>query len=261
MKICRFCQHQQESGDSCEQCGAPFAADKLDFSDSGSSEPDVTGENATWTSETPTETSEAQTGSTGPEVAGTVMPGIFADGSSESAAPATNAETHENPSDEAKAKTSEKQKKKNIEFSGNENLRDENGRKILYSAKAAGESVYLGNKGLALVQSSQVNPSEIPEGVEPYDSKKYNGTYMLSKFALVLNSACLVCCCVSNLISFILGLCAYTKMNKVIKGKDKNPEQSAKTAKTLAITSFVLLVIWGMILAYIIFFTDLIDEL
>ncbi|MBR5975924.1 MAG: hypothetical protein IK020_12160 [Clostridiales bacterium] len=36
MKVCRFCNHEQESGDHCEACGSPLSADKVDFSDSSS---------------------------------------------------------------------------------------------------------------------------------------------------------------------------------------------------------------------------------
>ena len=36
MKVCRFCNHEQESGDRCEACGSPLSADKVDFSDSSS---------------------------------------------------------------------------------------------------------------------------------------------------------------------------------------------------------------------------------
>lgn len=223
MKICRFCQHQQESGESCEQCGAPLAADKLDFSDSGSSGPDVT------VSSEPDLTASTD---------------------------ADNAQRAENK--EATGKTT---KSKNDESSGKEVLLDGNGRKILYSAKEAGESVYLGNKGLALIKSSQVNTSDRLDGIAPYDTKKYDSIYKMSKYALCINAGCLVCCCVSNLVPFILGLFSFTKISKVMKGKDKDPEQSAKSARSLAIASFILLALWGLVLAYIILFTDLIDQL
>ncbi|MBO4928181.1 MAG: hypothetical protein J5379_08030 [Clostridiales bacterium] len=35
MRICRFCMHEQESGDFCDACGSPFSADKVDFGDGG----------------------------------------------------------------------------------------------------------------------------------------------------------------------------------------------------------------------------------
>ncbi|MBO4688531.1 MAG: hypothetical protein J5636_08470 [Clostridiales bacterium] len=33
MKICRFCNHEQENGNYCDACGSPLSADKVDFSD------------------------------------------------------------------------------------------------------------------------------------------------------------------------------------------------------------------------------------
>ena len=120
MKTCRFCLHQQESGDRCEACGSPFSADKLDFSEglpeaeSGFPDPTVSSMPDPTVSPVPAP-AVAAAGTTAPAVAET--PSRTAD------VPVT--QTEETPAERS----------------------PEEPKKIMYSAAVAGETVYLKSKG------------------------------------------------------------------------------------------------------------------
>ena len=115
MKTCRFCLHQQENGDRCDACGSPFSADKLDFSEGL---PEVNGGFPDPTASSIPDPTASPAPAAAPVVA---------------AAPL---ETPESPVESSKESPKESPK----DESSSE-------RKVMYSAAASGETVYLKSKG------------------------------------------------------------------------------------------------------------------
>ena len=178
MKTCRFCMHEQESGEYCEACGSPFSADKLDFS--GESMPDPTA------GAFPDPTKSAfpdPTESVFPDTAGSAFP----ETAESPAAPATSNETVPDvmpvaaagmpsmdapkpetvPSKETDSKeSSPKKEKKKASRETSEKKQpeekkafSEESKKIMYSASLNHETVYLKGKG-NLLKKGPVNPQE-----------------------------------------------------------------------------------------------------
>ena len=146
MKTCRFCNFQQERGDFCEACGSPFSADKVDFSEglpemmggpdafpdpTASAFPDPT-KPVAGTSSVPETPPEVSTPAPAAAVTAAAVPS--ADTPAEVPAP--------KPVPEKKTPAPEE-------------------RKVWYSAREAGETVYTKNRG------SLKSGNYIPESFNP----------------------------------------------------------------------------------------------
>ena len=180
MKTCRFCMHEQDSGEYCEACGSPFSADKLDFSDASMPDPtagafpDPTKSAFPKTTESvfpePAETPATPVPSN--ESAPNVMP-VSVAGMPSSDTPSSEETVSEVPSpakEEKKPKKKESSEnsqpeRKQTEKEQPEKKKDfsKEPKKIMYSASQNHETVYLKGKGNYL-KKGPVNP----EAFSPY---------------------------------------------------------------------------------------------
>ena len=126
MKTCRFCNNQQENGDRCDACGSPFSADKVDFSEGF---PDLTGGEGAFPD---------PTASSFPDPTISQIP--------EPTAPVAPVPVDASPAEETPA--------------AEKAPAPENERKVMYSAAASGETVYLKSKG-------GYHPNSAPESFTP----------------------------------------------------------------------------------------------
>ncbi len=257
MKICRFCQHSQETGDYCEACNAPFPADKLDFSNSSDIlQPDSAR----------TVSDDAQ--AVAPEQTSEV-----------SSRPAEQVETPrqvETAVEKAEAPNKEKRTGKSrmkdpLELDEDDDSWDptQPGRKkILYSAKAAGDTVFVGKKlstpssgnGLTKSQTKSgktektVAPAnKQPEVLRQYNGKRYSGEFSFALISLIFNSVAMLFTCGTGLLGFLLSLYALIKGSKLKKGTDPDPVSTASKVKIFAAIADGLNAIWLIILLYFMF--------
>jgi hypothetical protein len=263
MKICRFCQHTQEDGNNCEACGAPFSADKLDFSSgldemtSGVSEP------ASAFPETNSEFAPApEIEPAAPVEAGAafapIAPVASAPASEEPVSEAPDLQNPVTPSEEVAP--AEPQSEGKTAPRAQFGMKDGQPRGIMYQATGPKETVYdpklaraVNSNGTkmnfvgARPKNNTSNPVAVVES-PAYDKTAFGGIDTLVNISALVNLAMMFCMCGTNIIPFILSMIAYSKMKKVKTATASNPDSTAATAKTLAIVADVLLAIWGLII-------------
>ena len=250
MKTCRFCNHEQEEGDRCEACGSPFSADKLDFSgetipdptQSVTSAPDPTiwgaaaAPQETLVAETPSEMASGEAG----------IPDSGEGAPSEPVADAAGKQPDQTAG----------QKQPAPETSAPEMTQKPVPPKIMYSAAARSETVYLKKKGSyipshgmtilppARNSAPQVVPVVTPPKMDDESFKKYSGTYNHTLITMIISIVGMVCLCGSSLISVILSSIAFSKMSAVKSGTTtKDPDRVAASAKAMTLVADFLLIV------------------
>ncbi len=221
MKTCRFCNHEQEEGDRCEACGSPFSADKLDFS--GETIPDPT---------------QSVTPAPDPTIWGAAAP--------------QEAPVSETPSEMASGEAG----MPSPETSAPEMTKKTVPPKIMYSAAARSETVYLKKKGsyipshgmtiLPPAQNSapQVVPAVTSPKMDDESFKKYSGIYNHTLITMIISIIGMVCLCGSSMISVILSSIAFSKMSAVKSGTTtKDPDRVAASAKAMTLVADFLLIV------------------
>lgn len=229
MKTCRFCNHEQEKGDRCEACGSPFSADKLDFS--GETIPDPTR----------SVTSEPDTSIWGMAV-------------SQPEAPIT--ETPVSDAAEKQPAPVVEPKQPAPKTSVSEMTQKPVPPKIMYSAAARSETVYLKKKGSyipshgmtiippARNSAPQVVPAVTSPKMDDESFKKYSGIYNHTLITMIISIVGMVCLCGSSLISVILSSIAFSKMSAVKSGTTtKDPDRVAASAKAMTLVADFLLIV------------------
>lgn len=251
MKTCRFCNHEQEKGDRCEACGSPFSADKLDFS--GETIPDPTR----------SVTSEPDTSIWGmavsqPEAPITETP-VSEMASGEAEMPVAGEGVPSEPVSDAAEKQPApvvEPKQPAPETSVSEMTQKPVPPKIMYSAAARSETVYLKKKGSYIpshgmtiippAQNSapQVVPVVTPPKMDDESFKKYSGIYNHTLITMIISIVGMVCLCGSSLISVILSSIAFSKMSAVKSGTTtKDPDRVAASAKAMTLVADFLLIV------------------
>ncbi|MBO4494746.1 MAG: hypothetical protein J5752_02690 [Clostridiales bacterium] len=254
MKICRFCQHSQESGDYCEACNAPFSADKLDFSDAGEAQPDPTQQiGGGVTPVVPVAGPEASKDTTAPK---------------EEPAPVKQDYTPDRSDDDEDEYEDEDDDEEILPDSA-----DLTTKKIMYSAKEAGESVYSGKKlffsvsDRATTQNSSHSPKKSTasaakasapaasgSGSSPsYNGARYGSEYTFALVSFIFNLIAAILTCGTGIFGLALSIVAFTKAGKLKKGTDPNPAASAKKVKILATIGDVLNALWLFIVLFAMF--------
>lgn len=252
MKICRFCQHSQETGDYCEACNAPFSADKLDFSNAGETQPDPT-----------------------QQVGGGVTPVVPVAGSQTSEE--TTAPTEEPApvkQDYAPDRSDDEEDEYDDEDDDEEILPDPtdlNTKKIMYSAKEAGESVYSGKKLFFSVSdrsttqqtshspkkttsSAATAPAASGSAASPsYNGARYGSEYTFALVSFIFNCVAAVFTCGTGLLGFVLSLYAFIKAGKLKKGTDPSPASTSKKVKILAAIADGMNALWLFIILFFMF--------
>lgn len=279
MKTCRFCMHEQESGEYCEACGSPFSADKLDFSDA--SMPDPTA--GAFPDPTKNAFPEAKESAATPEISNGSVPEVMPVAAA--GAPSMDAPKPENASSEEKA--DKIQPEKNEEFS-------DGSKKIMYSASQYHETVYLKGKGNLLKKGKtdpkefspylteredaptqqqgagwwngaapsassapQSEPSTIPTppGVNAYSASASGGNaavpswlYAFSIVMIVLGGLGTICLCGAGFIPLVMALIALSKITSVKNGSSDDTDHDLNSAKILLIISVVILVLCSILM-------------
>ncbi|MBR3057121.1 MAG: hypothetical protein IKG93_04035 [Clostridiales bacterium] len=253
MKTCRFCQNVQESGDFCDACGQPFPADKLDFSNSddlfaGMGLP-VSAENTSTdlTGAVPTVSDEVASTPNDPS----------AEAQNEEAPSA-----EENPSsqDESEDKTSDKDSETDSDDEELEPEEDTPHKKIMYSAREAGESVYQKKRHFitASPTTSSKTSSPAPKAntntnataaAASYKGNTYSSEYTFALVSLILNSVGFLFTCGTGLFSLAISIFAFIKASGLKNGKAADPASTARTVKILDVIADFLIVIWVAVLA------------
>lgn len=258
MKTCRICLNQQENGAFCEACGSPLDPDNLNVSESQFPDPAM---GAGVSSNTANPMTSSLPDPTQPQnaAAGTAA---FAPASANTAEDAT----------------------KQVVFQPvNQQGMPVINKDVMYSAKQSGETVYMKKKGSYrpsntpmtwpssnanpnMANPNTANPNVLPfAGAAPLQSMTgtaapggQNGATSMAQseyqsirtFALVLmiiNGIGLVACCGTSIISFILSLSSYLKINNVINGKSSDPQADSKSANVINWIALVLSVLRIMI--------------
>ena len=249
MKICRFCQHSQESGDYCEACNAPFSADKLDFSDAGEAQMDPT--QSAGGSVTPVVPVE---GSTAPEETAAEAP--------ETVQTAQDYTPDRSDDDEDEYEDEDEEEESSDSF-------DPNKKKIMYSAKAAGESVYSAKRSFISVSSratTQQTPHSTKSAKAPeapsvqsapntpsYNGARYGSEYTFALVSFIFNCVAAVFTCGTGLLGFVLSLYAFIKAGKLKKGTDPSPASTSKKVKILAAIADGMNALWLFIILFFMF--------
>lgn len=290
MKTCRFCLNQQEKGDFCEACGSPLESDNLDFSGAQFPDPTMSAQPQTAApvfvpAPAPVETvSPAAPAPAAPAPATPDLPPIMQPQTAqpqimqpqiEQAVPAMGAAAVPQATQPAQAQEPVKQ-----------------GRKVMYSAKQAGETVYMKNKGVyhpvtvgkwemsdvpvASESGTAANPvaekkptnsfavptnpkppfAEVVAPEQPGVKEEYKKAQSFSLTMLIISSLSMVFCCGTSLISLILSILAYSKSSKVCKGGSTTPDQDVASAKKLANAALVLRIVGTILMIVLIFFID-----
>ncbi len=240
MKTCRFCNHEQEEGDRCEACGSPFSADKLDFS--GETIPDPT------QSVTPAPDPTIWGAAAPQEVPVSETPSEMASGEAEMPV-AGEGVPSESISDAA-------EKQPAPETSVPEMTQKPVPPKIMYSAAARSETVYLKKKGSyipshgmtilppARNSAPQVVPAVTSPKMDDESFKKYSGIYNHTLITMIISIIGMVCLCGSSMISVILSSIAFSKMSAVKSGTTtKDPDRVAASAKAMTLVADFLLIV------------------
>ncbi len=257
MKTCRFCLNQQEGGEYCEACGSPMEADATDFS--GSSFPDPT--ISTGAAPLPDPTIQV---SSNPETSVAPNPET-------SVAP--NPETSDLPDPTAPQASVTQTAPKVVP-----QAKPTSSNQVIYSAKQAGETVYMKNKGVYRpsgnvawpipgVPAQTPIPGTIPsaQGL-PVDSSAMGGavvpnvlpdksqevlagsnkTRAFSLTMLIISSVEIVLCCATNIVSLIVSVLAYNKISRVVNHTSTNEENDKHSADVMNWVAF-----WITILHFI----------
>jgi len=186
VKICRFCNHEQENGEYCEACGSPLSTDRVDFTDGMS---DTTGGFGAF----PDPTAQAFPDPTvqafpDPTVQAFPDPTISPAGVSQESAPQIQEQTSPVQETEQPApmqgaeqatqeKPAEKKPQEHVvetpvaafgtknkgskkEHKPEEKQDPDAPRKIIYSAAASGETVYGKSKGGLVTSGTLVEPTQ-----------------------------------------------------------------------------------------------------
>lgn len=258
MKTCRFCLNQQEGGEYCEACGSPMEADLADFS--GNSFPDPTiAAGATSLPDPTIQVPSNPTTSATPNPATSDLPDPTM------------------PQTSVTQPTSEEVSRPQPASSN----------QVIYSAKQAGETVYLKNKGtyrpsgnvawpIPGVPTQTADPNAVPlvSGVPnnlgmPMPIPTMGGatvpagmanppqevlagsnrTRTFSLTMLIITSVQIVLCCGTNILSMILSYIAYSKISKVVNHTSMNEEADKHSADVLNWVSF------GLSILHLILFT------
>ena len=220
MKICRFCQHSQEDGNNCEACGAPFSADKLDFSPE-----DITMGVAGTTDTQVPDTRPAEEVSPKP-ISGT-----------------------DKTSDETPHETSDEQ----TDVQPTPETKPE--KKVWYAASGPKDSVY-NTRHLVGIGSGAQAIKSAKAGSSSNAADALDSTGKLASTALVVNLACIFCTCGFSFVSLIMAIYAYVKMKSVKTGKAQDPKKALSLARTYSIVSLVIL---GVVVLFVViaFFMEL----
>ena len=237
MKICRFCQHSQEDGNNCEACGAPFSADKLDFS----SEDIMMGVAGT------TGSSDAQMGA-----AGTTDTQVPDTRPAEEVSPEPISGTDKTPDetlDETPHETSDEQ----TDVQPTPETKPE--KKVWYAASGPKDSVY-NTRHLVGIGSGAQAIKSAKAGSSSNAADALDSTGKLASTALVVNLACIFCTCGFSFVSLILAIYAYVKMKSLKTGKAQDPKKALSLARTYSIVSLVIL---GVVVLFVViaFFMEL----
>ena len=183
MKTCRFCMHEQESGEYCEACGSPFSADKLDFSSGSMPDPTAGAFPDPTKSAFPKDPEIPAAPAPSNEPVPNVMP-VAAVGMPSSGTPASEDLKPEVPSSEVPSSVKEEKKPEKKDNSGKKQpekkqpekklpekkVFPEEPTKIMYSASQNHETVYLKGKGNHL-KKGPVDPKAFsPSLAEPEDA-------------------------------------------------------------------------------------------
>ena len=255
MKTCRFCQNVQESGDFCDACGQPFPADKLDFSNSddlfaGMGSP-VSAEN----------TSTDLTGAV-PTVSDEVASTLDDPSAEAQNEEAPSAEENPSSQDESEDKTSDKDSETDPDDEELEPEKETPHKKIMYSAREAGESVYQKKRHFitAAPTTSSKTSSPAPKAntnanaaaaAASYKGDTYSGEYTFALVSLILNSIGCVFTSGTGMFSLIISIFAFTKANGLKNGRAANPASTARTVKILALIADFMIVIWVAIIVLV----------
>jgi len=229
----------QETGDFCGACGMPFPADKLDFSDAGSTDQSLVPQDVTdqKSSEDPFASEETQNIKAEEPAAPSEEPA--AGPSSEK-----KEEAVKDPQNKTEAEKDQEDDEDESEFSEGFGQR-----KILYSAREAGETVFNEKRGFFSGTVSGTSGNKKKEGGKlsapsmsgAYDGKKYKGEHTFALISFICNCVGLLTC---GLISFALALVAYFMSNSLVYGKASDPKKTSTRVKVLATIADVMLAIW-----------------